>query len=222
MTDHAAMPDAAVAMDRMYRWQRHIYDVTRKYYLLGRDALIDELAVPEQGAVLEIGCGTGRNLIRIARQYPTARVFGLDISAEMLDTARHAVARAGLGGRIVLAQGDATGFDAEALFGLGAFDRVVLSYALSMIPAWRSALGAAFEAVRADGQLCIVDFGDQGDLPAFFRAGLRRWLARFDVCPRAELPEVLAQWAAGGEGRLEFRQIYWRYAYLGSLQRSRK
>ena len=39
MTDHAAMPDAAVAMDRMYRWQRHIYDVTRKYYLLGRDAL---------------------------------------------------------------------------------------------------------------------------------------------------------------------------------------
>ena len=33
-------------MDRIYRHQRHIYDPTRKYYLLGRDRLIDGLAVP--------------------------------------------------------------------------------------------------------------------------------------------------------------------------------
>ncbi|TIV74063.1 MAG: SAM-dependent methyltransferase, partial [Mesorhizobium sp.] len=36
----------AELMDGVYRWQRHIYDLTRKYYLLGRDRLIDGLDVP--------------------------------------------------------------------------------------------------------------------------------------------------------------------------------
>ena len=31
---------AAQSMDRMYRAQRHIYDLTRKFYLLGRDRMI--------------------------------------------------------------------------------------------------------------------------------------------------------------------------------------
>ena len=31
--------DAAAAMDRMYRNQRHIYDLTRQFYLVGRDRL---------------------------------------------------------------------------------------------------------------------------------------------------------------------------------------
>ena len=37
----AAWPDEATSrMNRMYRRQRHIYDGTRRYYLLGRDRLI--------------------------------------------------------------------------------------------------------------------------------------------------------------------------------------
>ena len=67
-------------MNRIYRRQRHIYDFTRKYYLLGRDALIAQLR-PQPGArVLEIGCGTGRNLILAARRYPDAHFFGIDVS----------------------------------------------------------------------------------------------------------------------------------------------
>ena len=61
----ASLPiDAASLMDRMYRRQRHIYDLTRKFYLLGRDQMIDRLGPPADARVLEIGCGTGRNLIR--------------------------------------------------------------------------------------------------------------------------------------------------------------
>ena len=51
--------DAATRMDRMYRPQRYIYDLTRKPYLLGRDRLIAGLAAPDGGTILEIGCGTG-------------------------------------------------------------------------------------------------------------------------------------------------------------------
>ena len=83
-------------MDAIYRYQRYIYDATRKYYLLGRDRLLDELEPPPGGSVLEIACGTGRNLIGAARRYPDARFYGFDISSAMLDTARAPIARGGL------------------------------------------------------------------------------------------------------------------------------
>src|SRR5687768_1847922 len=122
----------ATAMDRMYRYTRHIYDLTRKPYLLGRDQLIAELGLGAGGSALEIGCGTGRNLIAVARAYPKAELFGLDISEEMLKTAKAAVTLAGFGDRIHLRQGDAAEFAAAAVFGREAFDRVYFSYALSI------------------------------------------------------------------------------------------
>ena len=41
--------EATDRMNRMYRWQRHIYDATRRYYLLGRNQLISGLR-PAPGA----------------------------------------------------------------------------------------------------------------------------------------------------------------------------
>jgi len=45
-----ATTSRATAMDRMYRHTRHIYDLTRKPYLLGRDRLIAELGVEGGGS----------------------------------------------------------------------------------------------------------------------------------------------------------------------------
>ncbi len=173
------------AMDRMYRLTRHVYDVTRKPYLLGRDRMLRDLAVPPGGTVLELACGTGRNLIRLAQAHPGARCFGTDISNAMLQTAARSVRRAGLGERIRLAPGDATAFDAEAAFGVVAFDRVYVSYALSMIPDWEAALAEALRLVKPGGRLGIVDFGDGAHLPAPLRAALHGWLGLFHVTPRA-------------------------------------
>ena len=92
----------AALMDKVYRRQRYIYDLTRRYYLFGRDKLIRELALKPGEAVVEIGCGTARNLIRIARLYPQAELFGLDASQEMLRTAAQNIAAAGLTERITL------------------------------------------------------------------------------------------------------------------------
>ncbi|RBP16453.1 S-adenosylmethionine-diacylgycerolhomoserine-N-methyltransferase [Roseiarcus fermentans] len=190
------MSDAAALMDRMYRHQRRIYDVTRKYYLLGRDEAIARLAPGPGEAVLEIGCGTGRNLIRAARAAPQAQFYGLDVSREMLETAEAAIRRAGLAGRVSVAQADATAFDPAALFGRATFERVMISYALSMIPPWREALAKGLDVVAPGGALHVVDFGDCAGLPAPFKAALRRWLAAFDVTPREDLDETLAAFAA--------------------------
>jgi len=89
MTDatHAAL------MDATYRHQRRIYDVTRRHFLLGRDRLIAELDPPPGARVLEIACGTGRNLDLIGRRWPGCRLSGLDISQEMLASARARLGR---------------------------------------------------------------------------------------------------------------------------------
>ena len=107
---------AAEKMDGVYRRQRFIYDATRRYYLLGRDRLITQLDIPLNGKLLEIGCGTARNLIQAARRYPSAQLYGLDVSEAMLKTARKSIERAGLDNRTRLAAGDARSFDAAGLF----------------------------------------------------------------------------------------------------------
>jgi S-adenosylmethionine-diacylgycerolhomoserine-N-methlytransferase len=213
--------DAALLMDRMYRRQRHIYDATRKYYLLGRDEAIAALAPRPGESVLEIGCGTGRNLIAVARRYPAAAVYGLDVSSEMLTTARAAIGRAGLDGRVALAQGDATAFDPEALFDRAGFDRVLVSYALSMIPPWREALARAIDVVAEGGALEVVDFGDQAGLPRFFRAGLRRWLAAFEVTPRDALGEELTALAQERGVHARACALYRGYAVRATVKRPR-
>lgn len=205
-------------MDAIYARQRHFYDLTRKYYLLGRDRLIAGLDLADGGSVIEIGCGTARNLIAIARAWPEARLFGIDLSEAMLTTARTNVARAGLSERIVLAQGDATGFDAVALFGEGGFDRVVLSYTLSMIPNWLGAMGQAAQLAR--GRVEIVDFGQQERLPTMFRRGLFAWLDRFDVTPRGNLAEALTEIAAQERLVPSFTVLHRGYAWMGRLERA--
>jgi S-adenosylmethionine-diacylgycerolhomoserine-N-methlytransferase len=117
--------EATRRMNRIYRRQRHIYNATRRYYLLGRDRLIAGLR-PEAGAsVLEIGCGTGRNLVLAARLHPKARFFGIDVSTEMLTIS--AISRRGLTNQIRVAHGDGTAFNPERLFGIRSFDHVLIS-----------------------------------------------------------------------------------------------
>ncbi|CCV14828.1 class I SAM-dependent methyltransferase [Mesorhizobium sp. STM 4661] len=204
----------AELMDGVYRWQRHFYDLTRKYYLLGRDRLISGLDVPAGGTVLELGCGTGRNIVLAARRYPEARFFGLDISAEMLETANAAVAREGLSGRVMLGRGDATDFDAKALFGLASFDRIFVSYSLSMIPGWEKTVSAALAGLSPGGSLHVVDFGQQEALPRWFRTLLRGWLKKFHVEPREALRDVLESESARVGASLRFRTLYRGYAWL--------
>jgi S-adenosylmethionine-diacylgycerolhomoserine-N-methlytransferase len=213
------MADAAVRMDRQYRWQRHIYDVTRMPYLLGRDQLITELDPPFGAQVLEIGCGTGRNLIRIAQTYPGVDCFGIDVSNVMLETARRSIESAGLAGRIRLAQADAVTADPAHLFGRGSFDRVMISYALSMIPPWRQALAHAASLIGPGGSLCLVDFGDQAGMPTWFRVLLFRWLGCFHVSARTDLKPELEQLAARADLELRICDLYRGYACLAKLER---
>jgi S-adenosylmethionine-diacylgycerolhomoserine-N-methlytransferase len=203
----------AARMDAMYRTQRHIYDLTRKYYLLGRDRTIRELHAAPGQSILELGCGTGRNLALAGTLYPGCRLYGLDISNEMLTSAR-----AKLPADTVLVAGDASNFSAQEL-GRPGFDRIMISYALSMIPAWEATISAAVSALNPGGQLHIVDFGQQEQLPAWFRTMLRNWLARFHVEPRGGLADIVADVAAWHGCSHRFTPLYRGYAWSAVITR---
>jgi S-adenosylmethionine-diacylgycerolhomoserine-N-methlytransferase len=175
------------SMDRMYRLQRHIYDVTRKYYLLGRDQLLRDLSCPPGGSILEIGCGTARNLALAGKLYPTARLFGCDISDEMLKSAGKTIFASGLERRTRLAQADAVTINPLSTFGEDSFDRIYFSYTLSMIPSWTQALAHAASLLRPGGELHVVDFGSCDGLPQLTKKGLDNWLTKFGVTRREHL-----------------------------------
>jgi S-adenosylmethionine-diacylgycerolhomoserine-N-methlytransferase len=209
--------EATVRMNRMYRRQRHIYDGTRRYYLLGRDQLIAGLQPAAGATVLEIGCGTGRNLTVAAGRYPGVRFFGIDVSTEMLTSAIAAITRGGLSNRIRVAHGDATAFDPQKIFGKSSFDHVMISYSLSMIPNWQGVLVRAASSVAPGGRLHIVDFGKQEGLPRIARTLLRRWLNLFDVTPRDNLEGALKRLADSHGAQLQVERPFRGYAQYAVL-----
>lgn len=206
-------------MDRVYRHQRHFYDATRKYYLLGRDPMIAGLNPPERGSILEIGCGTGRNLVLAGEAYPKTSLYGIDISHEMLATARKKVTAAGLGDRAHLAHADAADFSPVTLFGRRQFDRIFISYAVSMIPQWEAVMREAVSHLTPGGALHVVDFGDLRDLPGFTRTALYKWLEWYHVTPRNELLDVADKIAVETETETEAQRLYGGFAWISVIRR---
>ncbi len=208
------MSSAFEKMDRMYRHQRYFYDFTRKYYLLGRDKLISEMDIQPYENVLEIGCGTGRNLMILAQKHPNADFYGLDASAAMLETAG-AKARGKNLHNIRFESALADNFSFDSTFGLGEpFDTIFFSYSISMIPTWREAVRSALDNLKRGQSLYIVDFYDQRDLPKRFRQVLKIWLKQFHVKYHEALIPYLEELETRQIGKLSVMPIYRSYSFI--------
>ena len=158
-------PSAPNAIESYYRLHARIYDATRWSFLFGRTAILEDIAaaIPAPAQILEVGCGTGRNLVRLAARFPTASITGVDLSGTMLEVARRKVAR--FGDRVELVH---RAYDAP-LREPAAFDLVLFSYALSMFnPGFETAIAAAHADLASGGHIAVVDFHDT-PLPAFAR-----------------------------------------------------
>jgi len=211
--------DAAQKMDNQYRYQRYVYDLSRKYYLLGRDTLLNEIPLQAGETVLEIGCGTARNLVKLAYRYPNAKLYGIDASSMMLATAHENLHGTLYEHKISLRQGLAEQASHHD-FGLDKpFDHIVFSYVLSMIPGWQAALEHALGILKPGGCLHVVDFSDQRAMPPWFRELLLTWLDWFHVHPDPTVPGCLEGLAARHGGQLRMRHLAGRYALLAHYQK---
>lgn len=112
--------------------------------------------------ILDVGCGTGEGTRFLAREFPQARVRGVDLSEEMVRTA---VSKVGLDpeGRIAFKSGDASSLP----FPDESFDLVVL---LNMPPFF-----AEIVRVLRPGGCVIVASSWGADTPFYTRPGVLRW-----------------------------------------------
>lgn len=211
--------DAFENMDRMYRHQRYFYDLTRKYYLLGRDRLISEMDIQNSENILEVGCGTARNLIILAKKYTKANFFGLDASSEMLKTSETKVENQKIN-NINLKVALADDFTFDKTFNLEKpFDTIFFSYSISMIPPWKESIANALSNLKSGGSLYIVDFYDQKDLPKAFQKLLQGWLRQFHVQFWSELMPHLESLEKQGLGKLTITSLYKRYSFIARFQK---
>lgn len=152
-------PDAqGEAMRRYYRFHAMIYDLTRWTFLFGRRKVLTRLPFQNQSApvILEVGCGTGKNLRMLRRLYPQARLIGMDVSAEMLDKARKTV-----GPHDPLTELIQKPYTPDDSTLTGQLDAILFSYSLTMInPQWKDLLQKAREDLKPGGVIAAVDFHD--------------------------------------------------------------
>jgi S-adenosylmethionine-diacylgycerolhomoserine-N-methlytransferase len=175
----AALP-AETAVEKYYRFHSRIYDATRWSFLFGRTAIMENLVGNAPWRILEVGCGTGRNLMELARRFPQAQVTGVDLSATMLDLARKKTA--GFGPRVQLLHQAYT----APLSDPAGYDLVLFSYALSMFnPGYEAALAAARSDLVPGGRIAVVDFHDS-------RLGFfERWMGMNHVRMNGQLRPLL-------------------------------
>jgi len=66
---------------------------------------LEQLTVPKNGSMLDVGCGGGRTVGELAAMAPEGKVFGLDYSAASAAVARETNAKAVKAGRVEIEEG---------------------------------------------------------------------------------------------------------------------
>jgi S-adenosylmethionine-diacylgycerolhomoserine-N-methlytransferase len=172
-----AKSDHRAFLNKYYGISRHFYDLTRKYYLFGRDEILKQLLTEEWHRLIDVGVGTGRNLRILHEQRPDAQYGGIDASDEMLEHTRPRAPWASL------LHGFAEDADMTRVFNGERPDRILFSYCLSMVKDPVLALRNSQQALAPGGKVVVVDFSDLEGFPWMFRVALRRWLDTFHVKP---------------------------------------
>ena len=125
--------------------------LTTVFYQAVHKRLLEYVELPEQPNVLDLGCGTGRLLNRLATQFPTLRGTGLDLSAKMLHQAQQGNRHKE---RLVYKQGNA-----ESLpFADSQFDAVFNTLSFLHYPNPQQVFQEVNRVLYPSGKFYLVDF----------------------------------------------------------------
>jgi ubiquinone/menaquinone biosynthesis C-methylase UbiE len=192
--DVSPVPDATrnADVERFDKWaSKYEKSVAQRWYFDPVHARMLDLIAQARpgeapGAILDVGCGTGRYLRAVARRWPGARLFGVDPAAGMIAEAQRLQARSPA--RAVLGRvGAEPGIEfragaAEALpFPDGSFDGVSTSLSFHHWANQRQGVAEIARVLCPGGWFCLADH-------TFVIA---RWLGA-KVRSRREIREMLA------------------------------
>jgi demethylmenaquinone methyltransferase / 2-methoxy-6-polyprenyl-1,4-benzoquinol methylase len=160
------MQDEKMSMEsRELPFVREMFDsIAPRYDLLNRllsfrqdvawrKKLVSAMALPENGQVLDVACGTGDVCMEICRQKgPLVKVTGIDFSPGMLRLAQEKIRR-NQNMAISLLVGDALALP----FGEASFHAVTIAFGIRNIQDKAGALNAFYETLMPGGMLQVLE-----------------------------------------------------------------
>lgn len=141
-------------LNKYYKRHAALYDLTRWSFLFGRRKTISQLHrfIDYPTKILEVGCGTGTNLIQITKNFTYANCSGIDVSKSMLlKASRKPIIQRN---NVRLHCGDYLNLNDQKKY-----DILLLSYALTMMSDSKSiVIKKAVSELNPGGILAVVDF----------------------------------------------------------------
>lgn len=184
----------AERLQAFYGPQADHYDHFRERLLQGRQQLAHALDPQPGERIVELGAGTGRNLLFFGERIRELECATLvDLCPALLNVAHQRYSHRD---NVHIVEADAITWQPPHLV-----DRVYFSYSLTMMPDWRGAIENALRMLKPGGTLGVVDFYVSEVRPAtgltrhgaLTRMFWPRWFAHDGVRPSAEhLPTLRA------------------------------
>lgn len=110
--------------------------------------------------ILDLSTGTGHIAIELAKKFPKAKIYGVDISEEMLNIARLKTKEHGINNIIYLVQ-DVENLDFEDI----KFDFITCGYGLFFYPNMEKVVSDISERLSDEGKFIFSTFTDQAFQP---------------------------------------------------------
>jgi SAM-dependent methyltransferase len=125
------------------------------------------VSAPTEASILEIGCGTGTNIIHLAERYPQSRCVGVDISERHISEG-HKIASGSGCSNVELRCGDIR----NAALGHGEFDFIICHGVYSWVaPSVRHELLSAISSSLSENGVALVSYNV---LPGWRQRGVLR------------------------------------------------
>jgi demethylmenaquinone methyltransferase/2-methoxy-6-polyprenyl-1,4-benzoquinol methylase len=153
------LDDRGVAVERMFSAIAPRYDFLNRLLSAGCDRAwrrraVAATALPPEGILLDVCTGTADLALEAARQFPDARIVGVDFSRPMLALGAAKIGRARLADRVRLEVAQA-----EALpFPDGSFNAVTVAFGLRNVPDRLRGLREMRRVLRPGGRAVILEF----------------------------------------------------------------
>ncbi len=148
------------------------YDTVARFTMSHRIDAVRQLDLRDGTQILDLACGTGINFERIINANTNGFLLGLDYSLAMLEQARERL-KSHNWANVAVCLADA----AQLPFTDAAFDRILCTYALKVIPTYQRALDEVQRVLKRDGTFVVMD-AKLGDGLTRFLNPLIRWMAR--------------------------------------------